>query len=585
MKKSLLIVLMLFLFISCDDSADKKEETNPCLPNPCIGEHQTKCVLENNAAVCNCDDGYNLQNNICVLTQTASCTPNPCTESHKTLCTIENNEVKCNCDEGFHNENNNCVENPLCNEGYAFNGTECVVICTEESLEGLNGYCVDTSKICVQGICVTDGCLNMNCPEKSICISREGVGFCECEEGYHMSENLCCGDNSSNTNGVCACDEGYILQNNICVPSQTNDCEPNPCVNAGLHKNTCVIDDSINGYHCDCNSGYTNNEGVCELNVVSVCPDDLICLNSYCVKEDRSNEQCLTDADCRVFNPTATTTCNPSAAGGICIGCTNHSDCPGNTQCNDYGTCAYMCDTSADCPTGTCYTTVGLCGQSRCSDDSDCFNGTVCIDDDGDGTGMCLRIPCNETACSEFNPNGTCANPNETCLYGSCVSSCSPNPCNNELFKTVCNIENGIPVCSCDIGYVLDEETNDCVPEASSCDVGFVCESNICVNRDDPGFQCLNNAECGTGMNCSPTLPSGVCSGCSVNSDCPTGSTCLGGYCLRNCSLHTDCNDGMICKATGNNSFCGFKNCAASSECGTGYVCSASGQCKRKDCY
>ena len=548
-------------------------ENGICSPNPCDTEenraaHRSRCMPENNGTsfTCECDVNYYSSEGICC----------PAHSSNK--------NGKCQCDTYY-------VE-PENEPG------KCVAECTENSVEGLNGYCKD-GKICQQGTCIADRCTGYTCPENSTCTTKNDEPFCQCESPLQMSNGMCCPKNSTNVNGSCKCDAGYDLAGNECVMSANNPCKTKPCSQAHHsepNQNICVADSSAEGYHCECNTGYEEgSDGKCTEIVYDVCPNNMQCLGGYCLPQDLSNEQCIKNSDCREFGGNAMCSA-PGAAGGVCSGCSANSDCPGNTQCNDtYGTCALMCDSDNDCPYGKCYSS-GYCGQKKCSSSEDCFAGTVCKGSTGDNDGMCQRLACHETECSFSNPGGTCPNQGEACINGNCISSCSPNPC-NDTNRTKCEIKLGVPTCVCDEGTI--EKNGKCQPKVlPSCPSGFICKGGYCADKSEGAFFCAENSDCGGSLTCtSSSLPSGQCTGCQYNADCPdpdeTGMvSCLGavttsGYCMRSCFSDEDCNTGMICKTNG---YCGKKECSKPSDCPANYTCkptsdsSESGTCSRIPC-
>jgi len=537
------------------------------------------------------------------------CSPNPCdTEenraAHKSRCMPENNGTSytCECDASYYSYDGLCCQAHSSNKGgkcvcdtYYVEPEEeagkCVAQCTENTIEGLNGYCKG-DYICQQGTCIKDRCAGYTCPENSTCTTKNDEPFCQCESPLQMSNGKCCPLNSTNVNGTCKCDTGYEMSGDECVMSTNNPCKTKPCKN--LNKNKCVADNSEAGYHCECNENFTEDEtGKCNLIVYDVCPNNMQCLRGYCLPQDLSNEQCIKDSDCREFNESATTYCaSPGAAGGVCMGCSSNSDCPGNTQCmENFGTCALMCDSDNDCPYGKC-TSLGYCGQKKCYSNEDCFGGTVCKMGE-EGYGYCNRLECHETACSETNPHGTCPNQGEACINGKCVSSCNPNPC-KDINRTKCEIKLGVPTCECDEGTV--EKDGKCVPKTvKTCPTGFVCKGGYCADKNEINFFCAENSDCG-GLNCSPRLPSGRCEGCTYNSDCPAVDendpvSCISGYCMRSCFSNEQCGPAMICKTNSSGSYCGSLECSNISDCkAANYTCtpasgsSASGTCTRIPC-
>ena len=545
-----------------------------CSPNPCDTEenraaHKSRCMPENEGTsyTCECDSSYYSYDGICC----------PAHSSEK--------GGKCVCDTYYTEPENE--------------PGKCVAECTENSVEGLNGYCKN-GKICQQGICITDRCTGYTCPENSTCTTKNDEAFCQCEDPLQMSDGKCCPKNSTNVQGTCKCNTGYEMSGDECVMSANNPCKTKPCSQAHHsepNQNRCVPDNSTEGYHCECNTGYEEgSDGKCKEIVYDVCPNSLQCLAGYCVPQDLSNEQCIKDSDCREFGGNASCTA-PNAAGGVCSGCTAASDCPGNTQCNEtYGTCALLCDSDNDCPYGKCYSN-GYCGQKHCSTDADCFGGSVCKYSTGENDGMCQRPACHETACSDTNPGGTCPNSNEACINGECISSCSPNPC-KDTNRTKCEIKLGVPTCVCDEGTV--ENNGKCQPKTQTCPTGFVCKGGFCANTNDPTFFCAENSDCGGSLTCtSSSLPSGQCNGCSYRSDCPGADTdeaveCVkagtSGYCMRSCLTDEECSEGMICRTSGLGSYCGRKECSKPSDCPANYTCKASsdssegGTCSRIPC-
>ncbi|MBU1409930.1 hypothetical protein KKC22_00305, partial [Myxococcota bacterium] len=375
--------------------------------------------------------------------------------------------------------------------------------------------------------------------------------------------------------------------NNVNNINNPGACDADPCATAGLHRGTCVEIAAEPGYECQCDAGFSDTGDGCELEVWETCPTDTTCTADVCVPPSEDGAQCLADFDCHENLTPAEgnlTTCDPTLLGGLCTGCREGEldDCPTGFSCSPFGTCGVPCGAPEDCEFGQCAMGVGFCTAPVCTSDPDCVHGTLCVDPDGDGSGFCTRVPCMDTVCSPYNPEGAC-DPGASCINGACVNSCDPNPCTG-LNRGTCEIFPAGPVCTCDEGFIEDELGN-CVPDATAdCPTGFSCLDGYCV---DPGvpFQCVLDGDCGGALTCAPSLPTGVCRGCTDPVECPSGfNRCLAGYCLKSCSAGDPCPEGMSCT----NGYCGRKLCTDAADCAPGYTCvtqtDGSSNCERFTC-
>ena len=219
------ILFLVFLAAACSSADDPAADV--CDPNPCTQPNQSLCTQVGDTFSCACDSGYHLEAEQCVLDQGDPCEPNPCELPNRTICVQAGDSFSCDCDAGYHleaeqcvaDEDNPCEPNPctdaaghrtrcmwdgqggyecwcdvdfhddqgLCCQAYAENvaglcecvsnwvdpddSGVCIAACTEMTVEGLNGWC-PAIEVCVQGVCVTDACADVTCPEFATCVVR-----------------------------------------------------------------------------------------------------------------------------------------------------------------------------------------------------------------------------------------------------------------------------------------------------------------------------------------------------------------------------------------------------------------------------
>ena len=115
-----------------DEETTDTDSTNICDPNPCDTpenreKYRTRCMPENEGTsyVCLCDTDHHESDGIC-------CQPYS-----------SNVSGKCECNTYY--------------VAPADDPETCVAECTEDTIEGFNGYCVP-GEVCQQGICIKDWC-------------------------------------------------------------------------------------------------------------------------------------------------------------------------------------------------------------------------------------------------------------------------------------------------------------------------------------------------------------------------------------------------------------------------------------------
>ncbi len=223
----LLLALSCFFSHACKtDSADEL-----CHPNPCVGLHQTVCLIVDETAKCYCDPGYVMdEKNGCILSVDDPCDPNPCSEQNKTRCHAEDGLAVCSCD---------------------------------------HGYEMDQEEKCVPVTpCEPNPCKE---PHKTVCSEDGSRAICSCDDGYLLHDEKCvrpcdmpevCPEPgrsvcvNDGTSAACHCSEGFLEIGTDCAH---DPCLPNPC--HGEHKNTCIRQDGE--FVCVCDPGFEYVDGVC----------------------------------------------------------------------------------------------------------------------------------------------------------------------------------------------------------------------------------------------------------------------------------------------------------------------------------
>jgi hypothetical protein len=125
-----------------------------------------------------------------------------------------------------------------------------------------------------------------------------------------------------------------------------------------------------------------------------------------------------------------------------------------------------------------------------------------------------------------------------------------------------------------------------CGGEGTSLDAGPSVDAGV---SSDAGavlglgpLQCIDATDCaGPAADCNRSAPGGICLGCGTDSDCPDGTACLVGACVRSCDATTPCHVGFECRSSGR---CALRSCSATAPCPVPYVCGTGGRCERPAC-
>lgn len=78
-----------------------------CAQKDCSGEHMSGCELEEDEAVCTCEEGYHNESGACVVDEV--CKDNSCTKENRGVCSIVDGLIVCGCDNGYIEADGECV--------------------------------------------------------------------------------------------------------------------------------------------------------------------------------------------------------------------------------------------------------------------------------------------------------------------------------------------------------------------------------------------------------------------------------------------------------------------------------------------
>ncbi|MBU1537497.1 hypothetical protein KKF84_19435 [Myxococcota bacterium] len=193
--------------------------------------------------------------------------------------------------------------------------------------------------------------------------------------------------------------------------------------------------------------------------------------------------------------------------------CGDEDACSAQQFCADFG-CANLCAVSADCNLGEICLEAGYCSaeeapETRCAQDEDCGNGTICEFSDTLGYHICVPGCASDDECNE----------NEVCApCGRCVPEDNP-VCGDSKVFCENSEECGTKICSIDFKCALE-----CDMASPMCPTGQICAENVCI--DDP----------------NPLDPE-----CVFSSQCGENAVCLNTYCHATCSIDDECGYGEFC--------------------------------------
>jgi hypothetical protein len=271
---------------------------------------------------------------------------------------------------------------------------------------------------------------------------------------------------------------------------------------------------------------------------------------------------------CPVFSGNNSPSVAPQCTGNYCTGiyCSTSNECPSGQSCEDNYCVQQTGDGATDgstdatdcvpaCTAGQQCTVLddgGLgCVTSKPSDAggdtlppfTGCTSNAQCASADGGAGALCLDGKCVPPANQCFD--GTQCAPNEDCVQGACVPTCSstvacPTGYSCDLTNGVCT-GNPTPCGGADGGAACTGGTTcveqHCVPTCMTgdkCGTGLVCVDNGCIPDQAPIFTCnVDGAE-----------------GDGGPGNCDVGSICLDHSCFISCVPATADGGTTACSKT-----------------------------------
>ncbi|KAK6971066.1 latent-transforming growth factor beta-binding protein 4, partial [Biomphalaria glabrata] len=471
-------------------------DVNECISNKTC-DHW--CLNTEGSYKCSCRVGYRLE-----TTDFKTCRDiNECEErssncQHK--CTNTEGNYTCTCYTGY----------TLDPDGYS---------CNIDS--SIKQSCYDCMQVCIPGENITCGCrLGFKLGPTSI---NDCIDIDECKYGNQPCSQQC---NNLDGSYECSCYTGYKLgldkvSCSACeAPYYGKDCASTCQCNG---RGYC---DPVRG--CVCNNNWSGAN--CELDVdecllPTTCNQGFLCFNSLgsykceCPAGYNIDNMICKDVN-ECSDPTVNITCDLSLE--VCrnnIG-SYSCDCKQGYSRNQFQVCVDIDECSADID--KCEQ---VCENKAGSYNCLCSSGFVLSDDRRTcvlvkDACIALKLNCsygcrlNSTGGQEcFCPKGYQLTGQEKCEdINECVSNQS-NLCSN---KNGCINTNGSFLCTCEVGFKLDNDNRSC----------------IACNSGTWGLQCANSCACGLGAD---------------HCDSRTGCVCKAGYTGSYCDQDLDeCSNGAL---------------------------------------
>lgn len=215
---------------------------DPCavVPDPCGNPHQI-CLNLAGKAVCDCETGYFADGDNCIN----PCDPNPC--ENGTCIPTNGTEYSCNCEDGYvvdPENNNSCINPCLGHDTCGGHG-----VCKYDSALQPFCECNDNATLSETDPLICESpCDLTDCSYHGACkVDNEGAKYCECDEsnGYFLSPE----------NPLLCQSSCELFGDGACYDIDPADPKRKRCISTGTE---------YGEWTCHCNEDYTeNSSGIC----------------------------------------------------------------------------------------------------------------------------------------------------------------------------------------------------------------------------------------------------------------------------------------------------------------------------------
>ncbi|GMR42396.1 hypothetical protein PMAYCL1PPCAC_12591, partial [Pristionchus mayeri] len=498
-----------------------------CVSNgQCVGG--ATCVVN----MCTCPSNLSPMNGYCI--------PNPTQSSQ---CSLGQVSVNGQC-VSLSAPGNQCVSPLQCIDRSTCSNSVCT--CTSSGAQSINGYC----------LVPVFGCANTQTRVNNQCVSYSVPGS-PCQ-----SSEQCLGG-STCLSATCSCPQGTTSMNGYCITSNGgNNCAVGQVSVNGQCLNSVQLGafcqavqqcpaNSICQGTCQCQSGYTNQNGQCVGGSSGGCEQGQVQVNGQCLSLAAPGSQCQSSLQCIDSSSCINQRClcsnsNAQIINGYCLtpssGC-SQTQIRVNNQCLTFAQPGSPCQANEQCVSGsTCVNSVCTCPSGMTEMHKYCIGSS--------------SIPSNPCQTGQVQVNGQCislAAPGTSCqATAQCLDS---STCSNNL-------------CSCsNVGSVL--VSGYCVTPVNGCSNTQTLVNGQCASLASPGQQCQANQQCVAGATCTNM----VCT-------CPSGRTSMHGYCVPTGGTTGGCTNGQVLI----NGVCVSKSplggqCQQAAQCGDNTQCT-NGMCQ-----